>query len=84
MAVAGPNGGEDDARPVVLGLERPLSGTVRLFGEPAHRFSRRATIGYLAQRSHLGVDAPVTVSEVARPGGLPAAACSARSGAATG
>ena len=70
MAVAGPNGGEDDARPARPGPRAPLSGTVRLFGEPAHRFARRATIGYLAQRSHLGVDAPVTVSRIVSAGRL--------------
>jgi zinc transport system ATP-binding protein len=53
-----------------MGLETPTRGEARLFGEPAARFSRRETIGYLAQRSQLGVDAPVTVREVVTAGRL--------------
>ena len=51
-----------------LGLERPTRGEALLFGEPAERFSRRSTLGYLAQRSQLGVDAPATVREVVSAG----------------
>ncbi len=43
-----------------------------LYGEPAHRFSRRRTLGYLAQRSELGGDAPATVREVVSAGRLAA------------
>jgi zinc transport system ATP-binding protein len=71
VAIAGPNGGgKTTLVRLILGLERPDSGTVRLFGEPAHRFSRRAVLGYLAQRSQLGVDAPATVREVVTAGRL--------------
>jgi zinc transport system ATP-binding protein len=71
VAIAGPNGGgKTTLVRLILGLERPLSGTVRLFGEAAHRFSRRAALGYLAQRSQLGVDAPATVREVVSAGRL--------------
>jgi zinc transport system ATP-binding protein len=55
---------------IVLGLERPTRGEALLFGEPAHRFSRRSTLGYLAQRSQLGADAPATVREVVTAGRL--------------
>jgi zinc transport system ATP-binding protein len=73
VAVAGPNGGgKTTLVRLVLGLERPLSGRVRLFGEPAHAFSRRQTLGYLAQRSKLGTDAPATVREVVAAGRLAA------------
>jgi zinc transport system ATP-binding protein len=73
VAVAGPNGGgKTTLMRLVLGLERPERGTVRLFGEPAQRFSRRRELGYLAQRSHLGVDAPATVREVVAAGRVPA------------
>jgi zinc transport system ATP-binding protein len=40
----------------------------QLFGEPADRFSDRARLGYLAQRSQLGVQAPATVREVVAAG----------------
>lgn len=69
VAVAGPNGGgKTTLVRVLLGLERPTAGTALLFGEPAHRASGRRAIGYLAQRSQAGGDAPVTVREVVAAG----------------
>jgi zinc transport system ATP-binding protein len=69
VAIAGPNGGgKTTLVRLVLGLERPSRGRVLVFGEPAHRFSRRAELGYLAQRSQLGTDAPATVREVVAAG----------------
>ena len=71
VAFAGPNGGgKTTLVRLVLGLERPARGRVLLFGEPAHRSSRRAELGYLAQRSQLGADAPATVREVVAAGRL--------------
>jgi zinc transport system ATP-binding protein len=71
VAIAGPNGGgKTTLVRVALGLERPTAGHVLLFGEPAHRFSRRSTLGYLAQRAQLGTDAPVTVRELVAAGRL--------------
>ena len=73
VAIAGPNGGgKTTLIRLVLGLERPEAGRVFLFGEPAHRFSRRATLGYLAQRAQLDLDAPATVEEVVAAGRLAA------------
>jgi len=73
VAIAGPNGGgKTTLVRIVLGLERPDSGSALLFGEPAHRFSRRATLGYLAQRAQLELDAPATVEEVVSAGRLAA------------
>lgn len=73
VAIAGPNGGgKTTLVRLVLGLERPTVGRALLFGEPAHRFSRRRTLGYLAQRSELGGDAPATVREVVSAGRLAA------------
>jgi zinc transport system ATP-binding protein len=43
---------------------------VRLFGEPAHRFSRRETLGYVAQRARIGGQGPVTVREIVSAGRL--------------
>jgi zinc transport system ATP-binding protein len=71
VAVAGPNGGgKTTLVRIVLGLLRPTGGRAFLFGEPAHRFSRRPLLGYLAQRSQLGGDAPATVREVVAAGRL--------------
>ena len=65
VAVAGPNGGgKTTLIRILLGLERPGTGTALLFGEPAHRYSGRHALGYLAQRSTVGGDAPATVREV--------------------
>ena len=73
VAVAGPNGGgKTTLMRVVLGLERPTRGRALLFGDPADRFSGRARLGYLAQRSQLGIDAPATVREVVAAGRLAA------------
>jgi zinc transport system ATP-binding protein len=73
VAFAGPNGGgKTTLVRLMLGLERPTRGQAMLFGESAHRFSRRATIAYLAQRARLGVDAPATVREVVSAGRLAA------------
>jgi zinc transport system ATP-binding protein len=73
VAVAGPNGGgKTTLVRVLLGLERPVEGRALLFGEPAHRSSRRRSLGYLAQRSSVGGDAPVTVREVVSAGRLAA------------
>ena len=69
VAIAGPNGGgKTTLLRIALGLERPSTGTARLFGQPATRFGRRELIGYLPQRAQLGADAPATVSEVVSAG----------------
>jgi zinc transport system ATP-binding protein len=71
VAVAGPNGGgKTTLMRIVLGLERPSSGSALLYDEPAHRFSHRRALGYLAQRSQAGGDAPATVREVVSAGRL--------------
>ena len=73
VAVAGPNGGgKTTLVRLLLGLERPSEGEALLYGEPAHRFSRRRTLGYLAQRSVLGgavepLRHPITIKGAARP-----------------
>jgi zinc transport system ATP-binding protein len=69
VALAGPNGGgKTTLVRILLGLERPSSGTALLFGEAAHRYSGRRALGYLAQRSSAGGDAPTTVREVVAAG----------------
>jgi zinc transport system ATP-binding protein len=69
VTIAGPNGGgKTTLLRIALGLERPARGEARLFGEPADSGGARYRIGYLAQRTRLGIDAPATVSEVVASG----------------
>jgi zinc transport system ATP-binding protein len=70
VAIAGPNGGgKTTLLRLVLGLERPLQGTVSVLGAaPGAR--RGPRIGYLPQRALVGADAPVTVREIVSAGRL--------------
>jgi zinc transport system ATP-binding protein len=72
VAIAGPNGGgKTTLLRIILGLERPRSGTARLFGEPAARSTHRSGIAYLAQRAQLGIESPITVRELVSAGRVP-------------
>jgi len=69
VTIAGPNGGgKTTLVRIALGLERPGSGEAQLFGAPAERAGDRWRIGYLAQRTRLGIEAPATVQEVVGAG----------------
>ena len=71
VAIAGPNGGgKTTLLRLVLGLERPAAGTVRVFGSPTGKGVNGAHIGYLPQRARLVGEAPVTVREVVSTGRL--------------
>ncbi len=71
VAIAGPNGGgKTTLLRLVLGLERPAAGTVRVFGKASGKGAGGARIGYLPQRSRLVGEAPVTVREVVSTGRL--------------
>ncbi len=69
VALVGPNGsGKSTLLGLVLGLHRPDSGTVSLFGEPAHRFDDGTRLGYVAQQTDAAVSMPITVREVVQMG----------------
>ena len=71
VAIAGPNGGgKTTLLRLVLGLERPTAGSVRVFGQPSGKGAGGARIGYLPQRARLVGEAPVTVREVVSTGRL--------------
>jgi zinc transport system ATP-binding protein len=71
VAIAGPNGGgKTTLLRLVLGLERPTAGTVRVFGQVGGKRVDGARIGYLPQRARLIGEAPVTVREVVSTGRL--------------
>ncbi|KAB1185055.1 MULTISPECIES: metal ABC transporter ATP-binding protein [Haloferax] len=73
LGLVGPNGsGKSTLLTLMLGLQRPDSGDVQLFGEPAHEFSDGERIAYVAQDvTNTARDMPITVREVVRMGRYP-------------
>jgi zinc transport system ATP-binding protein len=70
LGIAGPNGGgKTTLLRLALGLERPVSGTIRVFGlTPGARAAPR--VAYVAQRAQLASGTPVTVRETVETGRL--------------
>jgi zinc transport system ATP-binding protein len=73
LGLVGPNGsGKSTLVRLLLGLDRPDSGTVNLFGEPADEVDTGRRVGYVAQAAaSAGRKMPVTVREVVRMGRYP-------------
>lgn len=72
VGIAGPNGGgKTTLIRLIVGLERPTRGDIRIFGETPERLSRRYRLGYLPQRAQSGLDAPITVEELVTAGRVP-------------
>jgi zinc transport system ATP-binding protein len=69
VALVGPNGsGKSTLLRVLLGLARPQTGGVRLFGVPPAALRNRWRVGYVPQRSVVAEQLPVTVAEVVTSG----------------
>lgn len=69
LSIVGPNaGGKTTLMKLVLGLLKPQSGTVRVFGQVPHK--ARTRIGYMPQHSSLDLFFPVTVMDVVLMGRL--------------
>ena len=69
VCVVGPNGGgKSTLLKLLLGLEKPGTGTVKIFGMPPGKVSRR--IGYLPQNPQFDPRFPVTVLDVVLMGRL--------------
>ena len=70
LGLIGPNGsGKTTLLKIMLGLRTPDTGSVKLFGTPAQRFTDGTRLGYVSQHS-TDADAmmPVTVREVVTMG----------------
>ena len=69
MAVIGPNGGgKTTLLKLMLGLFKPVEGTVRVFGKDPAKVSHR--IGYVPQNINTNKDFPIRVMDVALMGCL--------------
>lgn len=63
MAVVGPNGaGKSTLLKAILGLVKPVAGSVELFGQPYRAVAK--TIAYVPQRTSVDWDFPATVRDV--------------------
>lgn len=71
VALVGPNGsGKSTFLRILLGLLKPTSGTVQVFGTPPHQLKERWRIGYVPQRPALARELPASVEEVVAAGRL--------------
>lgn len=70
VALLGPNGsGKSTLLKIILGLLKPTSGTITLFGEDAAKFKKREWIGYVSQKANaFNGGFPATVKEVVASG----------------
>ncbi len=70
LAVIGPNGaGKTTLLKVILGLVRPVEGTVRVFGrDPRHLGAERRAIGYVPQTAAVDRHFPLRVADVVMMG----------------
>jgi len=70
LALLGPNGsGKSTLLKIILGLLKPMTGEIKLFGEPSATFKHREWIGYVSQKSNaFNSGFPATVQEVVKSG----------------
>jgi zinc transport system ATP-binding protein len=67
LGIIGPNGGgKSTLLKVILGLVKPLSGSVSVFGKPPEQV--RSRIGYVSQRPSFDYDFPASVCDVVMMG----------------
>jgi len=67
IAIVGPNGaGKSTLLKAIMGLVKPVTGWVEIFGEPIHR--RRSWVGYVPQRESVDWDFPTSALDVVTMG----------------
>lgn len=63
LAIIGPNGGgKSTLLQLMLGLLKPQSGTIRIFGKPPSK--SLSAVGYVPQNTNVNTDFPIKVLEV--------------------
>ena len=70
VAIIGPNGGgKTTLIRMLLGLSKPTSGEIRIYGKKLSRFKEWNKIGYVPQRaSHVDANFPATVQDIVEMG----------------
>lgn len=73
VGIIGPNGGgKTTLIRLLLGLEKPTSGDIKIYGQKISQYKKWNKIGYVPQRAaHVDVNFPATVLDIVKMGRTP-------------